>query len=116
MSRCLEPVSTLPKRSIKARRSSYLWRLSLPSWITAQTFELAGTQARDGWKWDFRSYNEIREDSKTVQCVETGDLKGLQELFASRQASPFDRVNTTGYTLLFVSSTKALYQPSITYY
>ncbi|KAJ6022447.1 hypothetical protein N7460_012842 [Penicillium canescens] len=96
-----EPVSTLPKKSIKAQRSSYLWRLSLPSWITAQTFELAGTQARDGWKWDFRSYNEIREDSKTVQCVETGDLKGLQELFASRQASPFDRVNTTGYTLLF---------------
>jgi hypothetical protein len=109
-------VSTLPKESIKAHRSSFLWRLSLPSWITAQTFELAGTQARDGWKWDFRAYNEIPEDSKTVQCVETGDIKWLQELFATRQASPFDRVSTTGYTLLFVSNAEVYLSLSSSYY
>ncbi|KAJ5885423.1 hypothetical protein N7495_009933 [Penicillium taxi] len=95
-------VSTLRKEeSIQTRKSRYLWRLSLPSWISSQIFELAGTQTGDGWKWQFRSYNEIQEDSKVVQYAETGDLKGLQELFASRQASPFDRVSTTGYSLLF---------------
>ncbi|KAJ5771366.1 uncharacterized protein N7511_003417 [Penicillium nucicola] len=97
----LEPLVSTSQKETKSQRSRVLWRLSLPSWITAHTFELAGIQARDGWKWDFRTYNEIPEDSKTVQCVETGDLKELQELFASRKASPFDRVSTTGYTLLF---------------
>ncbi|OQD82036.1 hypothetical protein PENANT_c023G00058 [Penicillium antarcticum] len=69
--------------------------------VTYTPVSYAGTQARDGWRWGFRTYNEIREDSKTVHCVETGNLKGLQELFSSKQASPFDRVHTTGYTLLF---------------
>jgi hypothetical protein len=97
-------VSTLRKEeSIKAQKSSYIWRLSPSSWITSQILEVAGVRAPDGWKWQFRSYNEISEDSKAVHYAETGDLKGLQELFASKQASPFDRVDTTGYTLLFVS-------------
>lgn len=83
--------------------SSYAWRFSLPSWMTSQILEVAGMRAPGGWNWIMRTYSEIPYTSKAVHFTRCGDVKGLQDLFTSGKASPFDRVDFNGHTLLHVS-------------
>lgn len=81
------------------------WRLSLPHWVTSKVIEVAGMRAPSGWNWMLRAYSVIPFRSRAVGCVMSGSLKGLQNLFASGQASPFDQIEDTGRTLLHVSIT-----------
>ncbi|OQD98846.1 hypothetical protein PENSOL_c008G11130 [Penicillium solitum] len=68
------------------------WRLSLPSWMTSKILEIYGMKAPGGWNWMLRMYNLVPSSSKVVQLVRKGDVKGVQDLFTSGQASPFDLV------------------------
>ncbi|KAJ5862540.1 hypothetical protein N7455_006608 [Penicillium solitum] len=84
-----------------AQNSSYKWRLSLPRWITSEVLEVAAMKAPGGWNWYLRAYGVIPYSAKAVSLVSDGDIKGLQDLFASGQASPFDRINSSnGSSLL----------------
>jgi hypothetical protein len=93
--------------SSKAR--GFRWRLSLPHWITSKVIEAAGIRAPCGWSWMLRAYNVIPYRSQAVGCVKLGNLQKLQDLFASRRASPFDQVEDTGLSLLYVSITRSKY-------
>lgn len=98
-------IATKAKGLVFVSNSNYIWRLGLPSWITSKVLEVAGMRAPGGWDWTVRTYNVIPYTAKAVHFARCGDIKGLQHLFTSRQASPFDRVDFNGYTLLHVSIT-----------
>ncbi|CAG8162112.1 unnamed protein product [Penicillium nalgiovense] len=80
------------KRTKFSQSSSYRWRLSLPRWITSEVLEVAGIKAPGGWNWYFRSYSIIPLNSKASSYVMGGNIQELQDMFASRQASPFDLI------------------------
>lgn len=87
-----------------AQNSSYKWRLILPRWITSEVLEVGGMKAPGGWNWYLRAYGVIPFNAKAAGLAGTGDIKGLQDLFASGQASPFDRIDSSnGISLLHVS-------------
>jgi hypothetical protein len=54
--------------------------------------EVAGIKAPGGWNWYLRAYNVIPLDAKAVHFVMNGNIQGLQDMFSSRQASPFDLI------------------------
>lgn len=87
-----------------SRSKAFVWRASLPPWVTTKALEISGLKFPDGWQWIFRTYNTIPLDSEVVNLTMHGDIQGLRRLFASKQASPFDRIEGNGYTLLHVSS------------
>lgn len=85
-----------------AHASKYLWRLSLPSWLSSKALEVYSERLQHGWQWIFRTYNVIPSTSKVVSLTVAGKIEDLQNLFAMKQASPFDRTDRFGYTLLHV--------------
>jgi hypothetical protein len=82
-------VRTINRRYVPTRKNA--WTLSLPSWITSKVLELGGMRAPSGWNWMLRTYNVVPIDSKVYSFVRDGDIKSLQDLFASGEASPFDQ-------------------------
>ncbi|KAJ5808609.1 hypothetical protein N7474_009878 [Penicillium riverlandense] len=88
------------KMSHHAHASKYLWRLSLPSWLSSKALEVYSERVQQGWQWVFRTYNVIPSTSKVVSSTVAGNIEDLQNLFATKQASPFDRTDRFGYTLL----------------
>ncbi|KAL4895861.1 hypothetical protein BDV59DRAFT_173285 [Aspergillus ambiguus] len=83
------------------RDKAFVWRASLPPWMTTKVLELSGLRFPDGWKWVFRTYNSIPLESEAVYFASYGDIQGLQRLFASKQASPFDRIDINGILISF---------------
>jgi hypothetical protein len=73
--------------------------------MTSKVIEVAGMKAPSGWNWMLRAYSVIPYRSQAVGCVMIGNLQVLQNLFASGQASPFDQIEDTGLSLLYVSIT-----------
>ncbi|KAJ5670459.1 uncharacterized protein N7477_005822 [Penicillium maclennaniae] len=88
------------RNSHSFRNKALVWRASLPPWVTTKALEISGLKFPDGWQWIFRTYNSIPLGSEAVFLAGSGDIQGLQRLFASKQASPFDRIDGNGYTLL----------------
>jgi hypothetical protein len=84
--------------------SSFTCHFKGPAWMTTKALELTGQRAPGGWKFAFRTFNTISRDSKAVRFAVTGNIQGLQDLFALREASPLDRVGHNGRTLLHVSA------------
>jgi hypothetical protein len=82
--------------------SKYLWRLGLPSWLSSKALEIYSERLHHGWQWVFRTYNVIPSTSKVVSLTIAGKIEDLQNLFAMKQASPFDRTDRFGYTLLHI--------------
>ncbi|KAJ5525723.1 hypothetical protein N7494_012373 [Penicillium frequentans] len=80
--------------------SKYSWRLSLPTWLCTKALEVYGERLCYGWQWVFRTHNTIPSTSKVFKLAIAGDVEGLQKLFAMGQASPFDRADGYGLTLL----------------
>ncbi|KAF7931719.1 uncharacterized protein EAE98_004455 [Botrytis deweyae] len=72
------------------------------------TWDFSGYQAPSGWTFNFRQYYTINGDSLTWRCVFDGDVSGLQVLFQSKRATPFDRV-LHGMTLLDLASSREQY-------
>lgn len=88
--------TTQPQR----RQKGYLWRLTLPSWMSSKALELAGIRVPAGWNWYFRVYNLIPRQSKVVDLVIKNDIVGLREIFASKQASPLDLVPVSNFLVI----------------
>ncbi|KAF7859741.1 hypothetical protein EAF04_008820 [Stromatinia cepivora] len=73
-------------------------KLRLP--FFSGVWELCGyRQSTSGWAFTLRTYNVVSEDAPIIKLVEGGDIVGMQQLFETRQASPFD-VDPFGRTLL----------------
>ena len=51
--------------------------------------------------------NVIPLDSRLFECARKGDVHGIQELFASKEASPFDCDGEIGYTALHFAALRA---------
>jgi len=58
-------------------------------------------KSRSGWNINLRTYNIIPSGSLVFELAGEGDVKGLLDLFAGGQASPFD-VDEYGCSLLTV--------------
>jgi len=58
-------------------------------------------KSRSGWNNNLRTYNIIPSDSSVIKLAREGDVRGLLDLFAGGQASPFD-VDEGGRSLLSV--------------
>jgi hypothetical protein len=65
--------------------------------MCSKALELVGMRVPAGWNWSFRVYNLIPAKSQVVELVVEKDIKGLQELFASKQATPFDRISSSDF-------------------
>lgn len=72
------------------------------SWLTNRAWELCCYQASSGWNVTIRTYNIIPDDSDAFNFAISGNVSGLQKLFMTGKASPFD-VTCYGTTLLDVS-------------
>ncbi|KAF7944666.1 uncharacterized protein EAE97_005299 [Botrytis byssoidea] len=75
---------------------------------SSYTWDFSGYQAPSGWTFNFRQYYTVGRNSPTWMCVLLGDVSGLQALFQSKRATPFDR-NPRGTTLLDLASSEAEY-------
>jgi hypothetical protein len=79
-------------------------RICTPAWLFGKIYEI--NKVRDSWTCQFnlRSYNILPDDALVFDYAAGGDIEGLKRLFRSKQATPFDREATSGYTALHVSS------------
>lgn len=75
-----------------------------PSWIARRLWRLRTFKSSSGWTLCLQTYNVIPQDSLAIVYVEENNLKGLQELFSRKLASPFD-CGPSGATLLHVRRT-----------
>ena len=88
------------KQDIEERIGEY-WT---PSWIAHRLWRLRYSKSLSGWTLCFRTYNVIPKDSLAFVYIEENNVKGLQELFSRKEASPFD-CHPSGKTLLLVRMT-----------
>jgi hypothetical protein len=88
-----------PKKSKKLKA-----RIQTPKWLfgVSRAIEIYESGATAGWTFNVQVYNVVPYDSPQITMAETGDVVGIQHLFSTGQASPFDRT-IYGRTLLDVS-------------
>ena len=83
-------------------------RYRATAWIMNRVWELQTRYAYTGWTFVPRLNNMIPYDSLVFQYASRDDVRGLQELFHMRKASPSD-CNEWGWTPLHV----CLFHPQI---
>lgn len=71
--------------------------------MTCKALEISARRFPGGWDWKLRAYSVVSLDAKVVRFTIEGNIPGLEDLFASGQATPFDQVNTAAGGLLGVS-------------
>jgi hypothetical protein len=81
-------------------REIMVWYRS-PAWLVNRAWKFHARKAYNGWNFSIRQCNVTHSCSPVFYHAVTGNVKGLQELFDRRQASPFD-CNEDGQTLLHV--------------
>lgn len=81
----------------KTRTFHYRKVLYLMNWA----WDIEVCRSHSGWNSSLRTYNIIPSDSLVFKLAGGGDVRGLLDLFAKRQASPFD-VDEDGCSLLSV--------------
>lgn len=64
--------------------------VSFPSWIHARRYQLCLTKSVQGWDQSLRSYRVVSFDAPVFQYCKGGNVAGLQVLFETGQASPFE--------------------------
>lgn len=72
---------------------------------------MAGIKAPGGWNWYLRSYSIIPLHSETSSHVMCGNIQELRDMFASRQASPFDQIYLPNGNLFSLLEVRFLYRP-----
>ena len=77
----------------------YTTQFHPPRWLIKGAWSLRAVCAASGWTFKPRMMNVIPGGSKLFGCAERGDVQGIRELFASREASPFD-CDERGFTVL----------------
>lgn len=80
-------------------------QVQLPSWLSRSMYELMSRPSIAGWTYSYRVYNIVPNESEIMMRIKAGDVIGVQELFSSRRASPFDR-SIRNESLLRVCLTK----------
>lgn len=98
------------KRTKFSQSSSYRWRLSLPHQITSEVLEVAGIKALGGQNQYFRSYSIIPLNSKASSYMIGGNIQELQDMFTSRQASPFNLIYLLNGNLFSLLNVRFLYR------
>ena len=73
----------------------------LPKWLANQAWDFCATKAYNGWDFQLRQYVIIPYYSLEFKYAVLGNVKGLQELFSKREASPWS-CDENGWTLLHV--------------
>ncbi|KAH8769265.1 hypothetical protein BGZ57DRAFT_826094 [Hyaloscypha finlandica] len=73
----------------------------IPKWFfgVSRAIEIYESRAQAGWHFNIQVYNVVSRKSVIFAMVQHGDVAGIQHLFSTRQASPFDR-SFNGWTLL----------------
>ena len=92
--------SLLRKRS-RVKRVDFSFKTPT-SWL-GRVYTFTKYQTSCGWDFAFRTYTAIPHSSPIIQYSLSGDIQGLQNIFQSKQASPFV-VDEDGWTPLHVSS------------
>jgi len=72
-----------------------------PSWLTNKIWHIQAVNAARGWEFSPRAYNVVHLGSLVFAYASSNNVRGLQELFGERKASPFD-CNVDGMTPLMV--------------
>ncbi|GAW17814.1 hypothetical protein ANO14919_072810 [Xylariales sp. No.14919] len=92
----------VPRRPPRRRgfKRSFRFRLL---WLSQTTWELQSSRSYGNWKLNLRCYNTVSMYSKVFQIAGMGTPRELQTLCARGLASPYDRSDTNGETLLLVS-------------
>lgn len=75
-----------------------------PSWLTNRTWRIRAVKTSFDWSFSPQTYNIIPSNSPVFHLVEENNVKGLQELFSRKEASPFD-CDINDFTPLTVSIT-----------
>ncbi|KAE9367098.1 hypothetical protein N431DRAFT_418216 [Stipitochalara longipes BDJ] len=83
-----------PELRIKAR-------FKTPKWLfgVSRAIEIYESHANAGWNFHIQVYNVVPSDSPQFKMVRIGDAVGIQQLFSTGKASPYDR-SPSGMTLL----------------
>jgi hypothetical protein len=74
---------------------------NLPAWLYARRYEIFLRKSYQGWDQSFRSYKVISYDAAVLHYSMSGDVAGLQKLFETGDASPFE-MDPEGRTPLHV--------------
>ena len=76
-------------------------RYRLPRWLANQAWDFCARKACNGWDFHLRQYVIIPYDSLPFDYIAQRNVRGLQELFSKREASPWS-CEEDGNTLLMV--------------
>jgi hypothetical protein len=87
----------------KEEKGKFLVSIRVPVMLVNKVWEFQAMRARQGWDINISTYNIVPDNSLVFLFARSGNIRGLQELFRSGLASPFDR-NECGFTVLHVSS------------
>ena len=76
-----------------------------PSWLTNRIWRIRVAKTSFDWSFSPRTYNMIPSNSAVFHYACHNDVKGLQSLFQSKEASPFDcdEADFTPLTVRFTS-------------
>jgi hypothetical protein len=80
-------------------------RLRTPAWLSlsGSAWEVCCYKAKSGWMFTAQTYRVVPRNSPIMEFAQCGDVKGIQELFEKKMASPYDR-RSDGFTVLDVSA------------
>ncbi|KAI0445164.1 hypothetical protein F4803DRAFT_508744 [Xylaria telfairii] len=91
----------IPRRRMKRQQDTVSsMRFRLPTWLCRATWELQSFRSYGNWQFNLRYYHTVPKDSELFYTAEFGTPKDLQILFAGGRASPYDRDDYDGDTLL----------------
>lgn len=94
-------VGTTIQRRRNAQRKTRTFHYRKVLYLMNWAWDIEVCRSHSGWNSNLRTYNIIPSGSLVFELAGTGDVRGLLDLFAKGQASPFD-VDENGYSLLSV--------------
>jgi len=89
-------------------QESFRAQIKAPSWLLfTNTLNTCFSRAEAGWKFAMTAYRVVPDRSELPNFIINNNLRGLQEFFKQKKASPFDKIefrwSRTQFTLLEVS-------------
>jgi hypothetical protein len=86
------------KRNLKLKA-----RFQTPKWLfgVSRAIEIYECRVHAGWNFNIQVYNVVPQNSPIFWMAASGDVIGIQDLFRTGQASPFDQ-KASGITVLEV--------------
>jgi hypothetical protein len=75
----------------RSRNTQYKWAdwRTYHSSLFSRAWSVYICRTQYGWQFSFSTYAYVPKNSLVVQYTKAGNIKGLQQLFSSGQASPF---------------------------